>query len=79
MTKYLSEEDFEFRRLVAELEGHQVAIAFCLQITANAVSHRLHTQKHRAWWRAFKKRRSKQRKAERQRRYRVRRLFDAKV
>lgn len=61
-TQRLTAEDREFRRLVEELEGHQELIASCLGRERSTISRKLNSKKHGAWWRAFKKRRSKERK-----------------
>lgn len=72
MAKYLNDVDRDFRKLVEELDGHQASIATILDVTRQNVSARLRTNKHGSWWRAFKRRRSKQRKAEASKRYRRR-------
>ena len=72
MAFYLKDEDLEFRRLVEELDGHQELVASCLGVSRSAISHRLNTEKHGAWWKAFKTARSRKRRAERQANYRER-------
>lgn len=72
MAKYLTDEDRDFRKLVEEMDGHQPSIATLLGVTRQSVSARLRTEKHGSWWRAFKRKRSKRRKAEAARRYRRR-------
>ena len=70
MAKYLTEAGRDFRKLVSFHEGEQRVIAETLNISVPAVSTRLNSELHGAWWRAFKKRRARQRRAERQRRWR---------
>lgn len=70
MAKLLTDEAKAFRRLVTDLDGDQYAIAETLGITQPTVSHRLNSELHGAWWRAFKKRRKRRRKLETQARYR---------
>lgn len=70
MAKLLTDEAKAFRRLIEEFDGDQYAIAAALGVTQSAVSHRLHTELHGAWWKAFKRKRSKRRKREAQARYR---------
>lgn len=72
MAKYLTAEGREFRELVVALEGNLAAVATVLGISRSAVSHRLNTELHGAWWRSFKKRRAKERRAARARRARAR-------
>lgn len=72
MAKHLTDADHRFRELVESFDGHQPSVAQALGVTIQNVSARLRTEKHGAWWRSFKKRRSKRRAAERQRRYRER-------
>jgi len=69
---YLKDEDLELRRLVEGLDGHQELVASCLGVSRSAISHRLNTEKHGAWWRDFKAARSRKRRAERQAYYRER-------
>lgn len=70
MTKYVSEEAIEFRKLVVSLEGNRELIAMAIGRTPTAVSHRLNSELHGAWWRAYKKRRAVERARARHRRAR---------
>ena len=72
MAKYLDDADRDFRKLVEELDGHQASIAALLGVTQQNVSARLRTEKHGSWWRAFRRKRAKRRKAEGAKRYRRR-------
>ena len=67
----LTPEDREFRRLVEGLEGHQELIASCLGRERSTISRKLNSKKHGSWWRAYKKRRSKDRKRLCQERWRL--------
>lgn len=68
MTKTLSREDEQFRKLVVSLDGHQRSIGEALGLDQRSVAARLRSEKHGAWWQAFKQRRSKKRRQERSRR-----------
>jgi len=70
MEQRLTQEDKEFRRLVVELEGHQDAIASCLGLERSTISRKLNSKKHGAWWKAYKKHRSRERKRASQARWR---------
>jgi predicted transcriptional regulator len=70
VAKHLTEKDREFRRLVQEHDGDQRALADLLGVSVSAVSARLTTEKHGAWWRTFKKKRARERKRARQARWR---------
>jgi predicted transcriptional regulator len=70
MAHYLREIDHELRQLVIEHEGNQRLIAEALNLSVAAVSRRLTSERHGAWWRSYKKRRKKRRAAARQRRWR---------
>ena len=72
MAYYLKDEDLEIRRLVEGLDRHQELEASSLGVSRSAISHRLNTEKHGAWWRAFKAARSRKRRAKRQADYRER-------
>ena len=72
MAKYLDDKDRDFRKLVEELDGHQASIAAILGVTRQNVSAHLRTVKHGSWWRAYKRKRAKRRKAESAKRYRRR-------
>lgn len=69
MAKYLTEQGREFRKLVVRLDGAQHDIAAELGISQAAVSQRLNSELHGAWWRSFKKKRAKRRAAARERRW----------
>lgn len=68
MAKVLTQEDQDLRDLLVEHDGHQETVATILDISVNALSKRLQRDKHKAWWQAFKKKRSKRRKVLRHRR-----------
>jgi predicted transcriptional regulator len=72
MAKYLTDKGREFRKMVVVYDGHQATIADVLGVSVAAVSTRLNSELHGAWWRSFKRKRSKRRQAERQRRWRER-------
>lgn len=72
MAKYMTPEAKAFRELVMAHEGRQREIAAALNVSVSAISHRLNSELHGTWWRAYKKRRSRARKAAAQRRYRAR-------
>jgi hypothetical protein len=78
--KTLGPEDVKFRKLVESLDGHQPSIAEVLGICREAVTHRLMTEKHSAWWIAFKTARSRRRhRAMSQRRYAKQKARQAEV
>lgn len=72
MAKTLNKADKLLRKLVEEYGGELAIISVILGVSPSALSHRMHTEKHGAWWRLFKARRSRERRRERGRRYRAR-------
>lgn len=61
--KSLSVNDVEFRRIVEECDGVGLRVAERLGITPQAVSRRLHGEKHFAWWMNYKKTRAQRQAA----------------
>jgi hypothetical protein len=70
MAKYVTDEALRFRKLVVDLDGCRDLIAQAEGVSPSAISHRLNSQLHGAWWRAYKKARAKRRLAARRRRSR---------
>ena len=72
MTRLVTDKAKAFRALVEGFDGHQAAIAAALGVGQSAISQRLNSELHGAWWRAFKRKRAKRRRREASARYRAR-------
>lgn len=71
--KTLKPEDLQFRKLVESFDGRQESVAEVMGVTRLAITHRLLSEKHHAWWMDFKAKRARKRRQERARRHYARR------